>query len=966
MYSIHRIGSGGSPARPGGLWVPAGVLLAATSLGPAGEMELMDGHLAWKRASRIAGPVPRPGYVAGIRDIIARSLGVIVPGRGEMLRLGDVAERTGGRVPVLHSVTPRALAGMDPERLAEMLDGLGTGLLVLEGAPERMDALAEALVRAGGPATLRVQARAAPLSAGRYFRKLYASLAEGQPLAQAARPTRRSEGEGLVATLFLAGTGPVIPSLPAGVQRSVVVARPTVLHAPPPEPDTAATGPAQGAAGGGAMERIERRAPEEMDFGAEAERGTGALADDEKPAPEDEGLGVEELGLDDDPDEREEGGGGGYEPAAPQPARAPAAAARVLNANFAEPGAGEVLEPHRALAAGREYELRVDVGPQWEGGQSLVRGKKTFPGEHLPPVADGWTIQVVLVSDHFTPATACGEIFLPVRGGRSSPVAGGVRGAPGPLALRVTAPAAVDGGEDAGAGGEALGRLLLYYGSNLVQSALVRAGVRATPGESLERENRIDVDYVLSATLGDLGAFATRRVSVDGRDGEVPVGLSLALNGDGAGGHRIILKGDPAAVPAWVPFDPRQAARGLEGVRARLKECFFHRDPASYAVDEARPGLDGRNGKSKQQFKMDLFRLAAEGSRLYEMVATSLRPTGVDARTWEWQFRHAAAGGVVQVARTGAANWVLPWAVMYEFPIVEPDPAKLTWCRVLDEWGDDGVRHGPLRTACPHAGDADHQQDVVCPYGFWGMSRRMEQPLGALASGDERDPPGVTDRVECGAEIDLVAAVTNELDDDSVTARDQHLQRLSKLPRVRYTAPPADDWPGVQKILAQPEVVYFLCHGEYDEATSDGYLGVGRRDADPRHRVYANTLSAWMRTQSPASWLARRPLVLVNGCHTFELEPGRLLNFVAAFAFAGASGVIGTEVSVQLPVAMEAADLLLGAMIGGPGPDGRAVDGLAADDALRAMRWALADKGNLLGLAYTMYALADLRLRVDA
>ena len=227
---------------------------------------------------------------------------------------------------------------------------------------------------------------------------------------------------------------------------------------------------------------------------------------------------------------------------------------RVLNANFAVPGATGTLDPHHALAAGREYELRVDVGPPWKAGTSLVKGKKDFPTERLPPTDDGWTLQVVLISSHFTPETVSGEIFLPVRGGQSHPVKDGVRAAqPGPLALRVTAPKAGKNVPD-----EALGRLCLYYGSNLVQSALVGAGVRATDGERLERENSIDVDYVLSATLGDLGEFETRRVSVDGEEKELPVSLSIALNGAGAGGHSITLKGDPQSVPAWVPFDPQQ------------------------------------------------------------------------------------------------------------------------------------------------------------------------------------------------------------------------------------------------------------------------------------------------------------------------------------------------------------------------------------------------------------------------
>ncbi|HEX6748363.1 MAG TPA: CHAT domain-containing protein [Longimicrobium sp.] len=923
----------------------ASAVLAATRIGRYGELELLGEERAWRLSSAITGPVLRPDYVRKLRDIIGGSLGVIVPYRHEVLRMRDVRAYARGTVPVLHTVTSAPLAEADPEHVAEMLRDLGTGLLVLEGAPAKMDGFAREVVRAGGPATLRVRIPDAPLSSKRYFRKLYESLAEGTSLEEAARPFRFDDERGLEAELFLGDEVPEIPVFPAGHRPEIVVAHPV-----------------QGSAGKprvGAREQAFAGEPDEVEEKAESareSRGTEEVDGEETKSavePEgDDGGGAESLQPDEKeevprpnggkkrrpPVEKEEGDGGGPAP-------------RVLNANFAEPGAADVLPPRAALGAGREYELRVDVGPPWDPEKTLVKGKKTFPERHLPPTDEGWPIQVVLISEHFTPGTVTGEIFLPARAGRSFPVVDGVRaGRPGPLALRVTAPASVDEGS-----GEALGRLCMYFGSNLVQSAIVRVGVRAAPGETLERDNRIEVDYVLSADL-DLDAFATRTLLVDGREEAVPVSLSLALNGDGAGGHRIILKDAPDAVPAWLPFDPGEARTVLDGVRARLMEVFFRRDPGSYRVDEAVPGLDARNGKDRDQFQMDLFRLASEGSRLYEMVATNLRPKGMDARTWEWKFRRAAGAGVVQVARTGAANWVLPWAVMYEYPLVEADPAKVRWCDVLAEWGEDGVRTGPLRTACPHAGEAWHQMDVICPYGFWGLAHRVEQPLGALLADDDRDPPGTTDKVKCGAEIDLVAAVTEELDDDSLKAAEAHLNRLSGLAKVRYAPPPADDWPGVQKILAQPEVVYFLCHGRYDEATADGYLGIGRGDADPNRRVYANKLSGWLRTQPPDVWLDRRPLVVVNGCHTFELEPGRLLNFVSTFGFAGAAGVIGTEISVQLPVAIEAADLLLGAL----------VRGAAADDALREMRWALADKGNLLGLAYTMYALAGLKLLVDA
>jgi hypothetical protein len=65
--------------------------------------------------------------------------------------------------------------------------------------------------------------------------------------------------------------------------------------------------------------------------------------------------------------------------------------------------------------------------------------------------------------------------------------------------------------------------------------------------------------------------------------------------------------------------------------------------------------------------------------------------------------------------------------------------------------------------------------------------------------------------------------------------------------------------------------------------------------------------------------------------------------------------VLGTEVSVVLPLAVEVAELFFDHLAAG----------LNVGQSLREVRWELANKGNLLGLAYTMYCLADLDLVVE-
>jgi hypothetical protein len=120
-----------------------------------------------------------------------------------------------------------------------------------------------------------------------------------------------------------------------------------------------------------------------------------------------------------------------------------------------------------------------------------------------------------------------------------------------------------------------------------------------------------------------------------------------------------------------------------------------------------------------------------------------------------------------------------------------------------------------------------------------------------------------------------------------------------------------------------------------------------------------NTILSWTRTTNPdiwRNWQTHRPLVFINGCHTTDLAPGAMLNFVDAFATLGAGGIVGTEISIRLQVAIEMAQSIL-ASISKSAPQAKTLH-----EALHEARWALANKGNLLGLAYTLYGLADFHM----
>jgi hypothetical protein len=631
--------------------------------------------------------------------------------------------------------------------------------------------------------------------------------------------------------------------------------------------------------------------------------------------------------------------------------RLQAPAPRVLNANFA--GDGEMLAPDVPLRHGRRYELLVDIGPQWDQATSIVQGRAAFPVEALPASGDGHRIDVVFASDDFAEPLVSGALWLPDRG-RSIPMKDGRRGeAPGPLRLALTPPPLKKGTTRT-----LRGRLCLFFENNLLQSATVRATL-AAEAERAETPNSITVDYVLSGGFHDVETFRTRSLeAVPGQDEDgtgrrqVPVGFNLTLNDDGGGGHRIILPS--LGAPVSVDYDPAAAADVLTRTRTDLLNLFWKRDDnGDVVVRGGAPvgGLDDRNGKDRPGFLRDLLTLAKTGSALFGQLFNNVRGTsGRTAAQLINDVRVALAQGtVIQIARTGSANYVFPWSLVYDFPIDEKQQIK--FCRVVKEWDESsGRRDGPLRTSCPE-GDHRNHQNRICPYGFWGVRHNIEQPPSGRGPGEDA-PWQAPRRTGSGGQTQLQAAMTSDASlDAGVIAR--HLQHLGTLHGLHFEPPVAADWDDFIPLLETPQLLYFLCHGEYDPARKEPYIGIGLRDQQTRHRIYANDLAQAMLDRiNHDYWRDNAPLIIINGCHTADLGPGQVWSFVQPFAQGGAGGVIGTEVSIRLPVATEAAETLLTAL----------GDGEAVGDAIQAMRWTLLDKGNLLGLAYTPYCLADLRL----
>jgi hypothetical protein len=679
------------------------------------------------------------------------------------------------------------------------------------------------------------------------------------------------------------------------------------------------------------------------------------------------------------------------------------AAPRALNANFVDTRRKTVLGETASLVRGRRYDLLVDVGPRWNRIASIVRGNAAFPEAALPTDERGHRIRVVLFSEDFgspgTPpeshkprnisvskpvadvqglevvklkppadagfrphnrpyqrAVASAEMWLP-ENGRSHPIADGeVSAQPGPVRLAVVLPRTPKRRRD---GSLARGRLSVYHGGNLLQSAVVAVNVYSGRTRRAEvRRNSVEVDYVLSGSFADIGRYEVRELEVGETRKKYPVALNIAMNDAGGAGHRLMFA-NRRDLTVMRPYDPAANEQALERARANLEECFYARANDGQLKGPRntwKSGLDANNGKSREQFKSDLWNLAWFGCDLYALAVGQYESRNQIADLQELQ-QPLSSRTVIQVSRTSPAQYVYPWALVYDIPMPDlNDPNKIHWCPVIDEeWDEGGVRHGPADERCPHDSDTAHV-NLICPYGFWGLKHFIEQPINnhasARAKGDGGLLPDVAQEVQCTKPPAMSVGITRDaaLDKQALKA---HLETIAEVAACS-PANGAETWDQVLAMLVQPDIVYFLCHGEFDAQRRAPYLGIGLRDNDYQHRVYSNDLLQWARTQA-GFWRGRHPLVFINGCQTARLSPGQILSFVNTFSAFGASAVIGTEVSIRLSMAVEVAERLL--------------DDIAAGHtigaAIHAIRWHFTNKGNLLGLAYTPYGLSNLTLRTQ-
>jgi hypothetical protein len=298
---------------------------------------------------------------------------------------------------------------------------------------------------------------------------------------------------------------------------------------------------------------------------------------------------------------------------------------------------------------------------------------------------------------------------------------------------------------------------------------------------------------------------------------------------------------------------------------------------------------------------------------------------------------------IISIARPTTVHFTLPWTYVYQIPVQEGDPV----CRLVADWDGSWPLVKPGTRSCPHRADAAHRNGVYCPFGFWGLGQTLEAPPTMSDTEQTIDLHGRPRIVIGETQVDVVPAT---VDAHVARLRKAFVRRAGSATVERRTSRDA-----ILKALSRDlPIVYFLCHGYKPSDTSpETWLGFGREDFMTVAQ-FVDMTDRQRNQRKPKVWSAIRPLVLINACHSLDIEPGTLLSYVDTFVgYANARCVIGTEVKVPQDAAMEWAELFFNEFLR---------DGATAASALAMARSSFLARGSLFGLVYTAHCWAHLKV----
>lgn len=288
------------------------------------------------------------------------------------------------------------------------------------------------------------------------------------------------------------------------------------------------------------------------------------------------------------------------------------------------------------------------------------------------------------------------------------------------------------------------------------------------------------------------------------------------------------------------------------------------------------------------------------------------------------------AGKVIQVAKI-SAQLSLPWELLYEQPMTHHGSDEISLCSTFHEHG--------AHTRCPDF----ENENVVCPYGFWGLKYIIEQLPHTVDVKNVSELRAKKTVLESKRLFKLFASL---YDLPGLADHLDNVQTISTYPEVELKT--ANSRSEVKELLktkgSQTDLLYFLTHGRRESDRSNRrYLMVGKDE-----KIYGNDLDAWVPKDEYIN-----SLLFLNACGSAEYSPEDTDNILDLFFRRGALGAIGTQCTVTFDIAFEFFTGFLS----------RFLDAQSMGEALFQTRSQLfEDHHDIRGLAYSLFADAEIRI----
>lgn len=489
-------------------------------------------------------------------------------------------------------------------------------------------------------------------------------------------------------------------------------------------------------------------------------------------------------------------------------------------------------------------------------------------------------------------------------------------------------------------------RFCLYHRNALLQSfrvAVAHTSPLGWGGSGLETRFRQALD------LGDGPVPALKNVSggyfvrleysafdPESLERVAPRSFSFFVN-ESAGETVVTVKGEQIFSGKPSPNLPACVQRAREVLRDSSYALDQHGQRA--VPDDYRFWDAGeKNQGTPEAFEAALCDLAATGWALYD----TLVPTDEQERFTR------VLGDPAQIVHAGhlKLEQVVPWGLLYLRQFDDKSPAVAACSApVADplQYACGSHVECPLHPQHPRAAAGLTETAVACPRYFLGFRQQIEVPAQQAPGMPAVAPRALSQEVARGKKVSTLVGYNRAL-----ALAPQHLTSLQGFEQADFTPAPIDDRKQFLDVLkaGAPSVLYVYSHA------AESFQA--RRTIGPHLVIQDGVLHGLIEPQDfPAKGFSLQPLVFLNGCQTAGFTPFAPAQFVVSLVNRGASAVIGTEAVVWELLAVAVAERFFRAFIDG---------GKTAGEALLETRLALLRKRNPLGLAYTLYGAADLRL----